>query len=142
LNSPPLYGVDLKVAGAPASSAGSYTLARMAACEQTSAHQLHWMQIFGSHTGISSATLRFSHWVVPTGHVPSTENALTGSESPWPCMIVAVTFLTKSGAASGTTGGRLRVVVGAAGTGTSAMCSSLASTAFQLACTTAGPRFP
>ncbi len=50
----------------------------MAACGQTSAHLPHWMQIAGSQTGISSAMLRFSHWVVPVGQVPSTGKAETG----------------------------------------------------------------
>ena len=69
----------------------------MAACGQTSAHLLHWMQISGSQTGISRAMLRFSHCVVPVGQVPSTGNALTGSRSPLPAIITAVTVLTKSG---------------------------------------------
>ena len=42
--------------------------------------------------------LRFSYWVVPVGKVPSTGNALTGSRSPWPAIIGAVTRSTKSGA--------------------------------------------
>ena len=57
------------------------------------------MQIFESQTGISSARLRFSHFAVATGQVPSTGNALTGSRSPLPASITAVTFCTKSGAA-------------------------------------------
>src|SRR5512136_2720578 len=61
LNSAPLYGTDRKVAGACSASAGSYTLGRIAACGHTIAHLLHWMQIAGSHTGISSAMFRFSH---------------------------------------------------------------------------------
>ena len=102
----PLYSVDLNVGGAPASALSSYTFARIAACGQTSAHWLHWMQIFGSQTGISSAMLRFSHFAVAIGHVPSTGNALTGSRSPLPASITAVTFWTKSGACSETSGGR------------------------------------
>ena len=74
------------------------------------------MQIFGSHTGISSARLRFSHFAVPIGQVPSTGNALTGSRSPLPASITAVTFCTKSGARSETIGGRVRVALTAAGT--------------------------
>jgi hypothetical protein len=35
--------------------------------------------------------LRFSHLVVPVGKVPSTGMALTGSRSPLPAMIIAVT---------------------------------------------------
>ena len=34
---------------------------RITACGQTMAHLPHWMQVFVSHTGISSARLRFSH---------------------------------------------------------------------------------
>src|SRR6185503_6318746 len=98
---------------------GSYTLARMAACGHTSAHWLHWMQIFESQTGISRARLRFSHFAVPTGQVPSTGKALTGSRSPFPASMTAVTFCTKSGAWVETRGGRVRAVLGAAGTFTS-----------------------
>jgi hypothetical protein len=43
------------------------------------AHFPHWMQIFESQVGISSAKLRFSHFAVPVGKVPSTGNALTGN---------------------------------------------------------------
>src|SRR4029453_18697604 len=90
----PLYGVDLKLGGAPATAPSSYTFARMAACGQTKAHWLHWMQTFGSHTGISSAMFRFSHFAVPVGQGPSTGKALTGSRSPLPASITAVTFCT------------------------------------------------
>ncbi len=55
-----------------------------------------------SHTGISRAMLRFSHWAVPVGKVPSMGMALTGRSSPSPAMILAVTFWTNSGAAAGT----------------------------------------
>src|SRR5579862_1339589 len=75
---------DLKVAGAPSSCWLSYTLMRMTACGQTMAHLPHWMQIFESHAGISRARLRFSHFAVPVGNVPSQEKALTGSSSPLP----------------------------------------------------------
>ena len=43
----PRYAVDWNVGGASASAAPSYTFARIAACGQTSAHWLHWMQTFG-----------------------------------------------------------------------------------------------
>ena len=56
----------------------------MAACGQTMAHLAHWMHTSASHTGISSAMLRFSHWVVPVGKVPSAGIRLTGRESPTP----------------------------------------------------------
>ena len=78
----------------------------MAACGQASTHWLHWMQIRFSHTGTSAARLRFSHLLVPTGQVPSTGNALTGSRSPLPASIIAVTRCTKGGASRGTAGGR------------------------------------
>ena len=66
------------------------------------AHLPQSMQIDGSHTGIDWAMARFSYLVVPVGNVPSTGNALTGSMSPSPAISTAVTFLTKSGAVSGT----------------------------------------
>src|SRR5712691_11459103 len=50
-----------------------------------------------SHTGTSSAMLRFSHCAVATGYVPSTGKALTGSRSPRPLIISSVTLRTKSG---------------------------------------------
>jgi hypothetical protein len=74
------------------------------------------MQIFESQTGISSAMFRFSHFAVAVGHVPSTGKALTGSRSPLPASITAVTFCTKSGARSDTSGGRPRLALTAFGT--------------------------
>ncbi len=74
----------------------------MAACGQTMAHLPQSMQIVSSQTGICWAIARFSYLVVPVGKVPSTGSALTGSRSPSPAMIRAVTCLTKSGALSGT----------------------------------------
>src|SRR3954471_21852400 len=115
----PRKSVDLNVPGAPASLPGSYTLARIAACGQTIAHLLHWMQRTSSQTGISAAMLRFSQRVVPVGNVPSTGNADTGSRSPLPAIISAVTFLTKSGALSGTIGGSVKREVTWPGTSTS-----------------------
>ena len=44
----------------------------------------------------SSAMLRFSQAAVPTGNVPSTGIALTGSSSPRPAMISAVNLLHES----------------------------------------------
>src|SRR5437763_16447257 len=70
----------------------------MVACGQTKAHLLHWMHTFGSQMGTSSAIRRFSHLVVPSGQVPSTGKADTGSRSPLPAIITAVTRWTKSGA--------------------------------------------
>src|SRR5262249_49798564 len=142
LNSFPLYGVDLNVGGALARAAGSYTLARMVACGQTNAHWLHWMQIFRSHTGMSIAMLRFSHFAVATGHVPSAGNALTGNRSPLPAIMTAVTFCTKSGALVETIGGRERAAVADPGTGISFKWDSVQSTASKLRRTTSAPRLP
>src|SRR6516225_7806272 len=91
----------------------------MVACGQTMAHLLHWMHTFGSQTGTSSAIARFSHLVVPVGQVPSTGKADTGSRSPLPAIITAVTRRTKSGADSDTSGGRPIVAVTRSGTATS-----------------------
>jgi len=63
--------------------------------------------------------LRFSYLVVPTGKVPSSGIAETGSQSPRPAMISAVTLRTNSGASSGTGGAILIVLVAVAGTLTS-----------------------
>ena len=49
----------------------------------------------------SATTLRFSHCAVPLGYVPSTGSALTGSSSPRPAIIRAVTSRTKAGACVG-----------------------------------------
>ena len=114
----------------------------MAACGQTIAHLLHWMQIAGSQTGMSCAMFRFSHCAVAVGHVPSTGKALTGSRSPLLASITAVTRLTKSGAASDTMGGSARVAVTAAGTLTSWRFASVWSTAAKFLRTTSGPRLP
>src|SRR5215468_556332 len=97
----------------------------MAAWGQTIAHLLHWMQRTSSQTGISEAMFRFSHFVVPVGHVPSGGNAETGSRSPLLASITAVTFCTKSGALSETIGGIENFDVTAPGTGTSERCSSV-----------------
>src|SRR3974390_1174751 len=64
-------GAVWKPSGAWLTAFASYTLARMTACGQTSTHLPHWMQSCSSHTGISRAMLRFSHWAVPEGKVPS-----------------------------------------------------------------------
>lgn len=91
-------------------------MARIAACGQTSAHWLHWMQTSGSQIGISAARLRFSHCAVPVGQVPSTGKAETGRRSPWLAIITAVTARTKSGASAATTGERRRAAVAVSGT--------------------------
>ena len=41
--------------------------------------------------------MRFSHWVVPVGYVPSTGKALTGRLSPSPAIIVPRTFANELG---------------------------------------------
>ena len=115
----------------------------MTACGQTSTHLPHWMQMFSSQTGISWAMFRFSHRVVPAGQVPSAGRALTGSRSPSPAIIRAVTLRTNSGASAGDDrrpvgdGGRRP-----SGTSTSCRCASAASTAAQFFSTTAWPRLP
>jgi len=91
----------------------------MAACGHTIVHLLHWMQRSGYQTGISSAMLRFSHCAVAVGNVPSTGNLLTGSMSPRPAMISAVTSCTKAGASLATMGGILSLLDATAGTLTS-----------------------
>ncbi len=59
------------------------------------------MQTSGSQTGTSLARLRFSHWVVPVGYVPSLGKALTGRRSPRPAMISPSTLRTNSRRAPG-----------------------------------------
>ena len=97
--------------GAPSSASGPNTLVRMVECGQTMAHLPQSMQIDGSQMGISAASDRFSHLAVPVGKAPSTGRALTGSRSPLPSSMRAVTRLTKSGACSDTAGRRWRVAV-------------------------------
>ena len=50
------------------------------------------------------AMLRFSHWAVPVGKVPSAGRALTGRSSPWPSAIMPSTSRTNAGAPAGTAG--------------------------------------
>src|SRR5262252_4449015 len=102
---------DLNVAGDCARCSGSYTLMRMTACGHTMAHLPHWMQVLVSHTGISSARLRFSHSAVAVGKVPSMGKALTGSSSPRPASISARTFRSKSGALGENAGGSSDVLL-------------------------------
>ncbi len=130
------------VAGAWSAAIGSYTFMRIAVCGQTSAHLAQSMQMSGSQIGISCAIERFSHFAVSVGKVPSTGSAETGSRSPLPASIIAVTRWTKSGASSGTGGGRCRSPATPAGTGTSCMPSSAASTAAKFCSTTERPRLP
>ena len=142
LYSVPLKSIDLKVGGALARSAGSYTFTRMAAWGQTIAHLLHWMQIFSSQTGMSRAMFRFSHLAVDRGQVPSGGKALTGRRSPLPASMTAETRWTKSGAASETIGGRFRDDVTFPGTGSSWRCSSVPSIAAKFFLTISGPFRP
>ena len=107
---------SLNVGGAPAACFGSYTLMRMTLCGQTMVHLPHWMQMASSHTGISCAMLRFSHFAVPVGKVPSTGSALTGRLSPKPAIILAVTSCTNGGASGGTGGGTAMVLSARSGT--------------------------
>ena len=100
------------------------------------------MQISGSQTATSSEMLRFSYAVVPLGYVPSTGSALTGSSSPRPAIIAAVTVRTNSGACSGTIGGDSRVDVTRSGSSTLCKPSSARSTAAWLRPTTSAPRRP
>ncbi len=76
--------------------------------------------------------LRFSQRVVPMGQVPSGGRAETGSASPSPASIAAVTVLTKSGAASETTGGRFGLLAFTGWSGTSASDSRARASACQL----------
>src|SRR5512135_669647 len=101
----------------------------MVAWGQTKEHWPHWMQMSGSQTGMWVAMFLFSYWVVPVGQVPSSGMADTGSESPWPEMILAVTSLTNSGASRGTGGCIFFVLVAFFGTGTSTMLCRARSTA-------------
>ncbi len=100
------------------------------------------MQIAGSHTGISRAMFRFSHLVVPVGHVPSTGKADTGSESPLLAIITAWTLRTMSGALSLTVGGRLVLEVTLPGTFTSWRLASVSSTAWKFRLTISSPFLP
>ena len=100
------HSLSLNPSGASSNADGSKTFIRIAAWGQTSAHLAQSMQIDGSQIGISCAMLRFSQRAVSVGKVPSTGNADTGSRSPWPAIIFAVTRCTNSGASAGT-GGRM-----------------------------------
>ena len=112
----------------------------MTLCGQTKLQLPHWMHRSGSHVATRSEMLRFSKAVVPLGYVPSTGSALTGSWSPRPSIIAAVTVRTKSGACAGTVGGRSRVAVTRLGTSTRCSADSVWSTAAWLRATTSAPR--
>ncbi len=133
----------LKEAGALASRPGAYTFWRITACGQTIEHLPHWMHKALSQTGISRVMLRFSHWVVPLGKVPSIGIALTGRESPSFAIIWPSTFRTNSGAASGTAGRRLIFESALRPSSLiSFRCARVWSTASKFFFTTASPRLP
>ena len=102
-------------------------------------HWPHWMHFVGSQAGMNAATLRFSHWVVAVGHVPSSGMAETGRSLPFWAIILAETFLTNSGASSETIAGILILPAGAAGYLTSSMAAEAASMHFQFISTTSWP---
>ena len=114
----------------------------MTLCGQTNEQLPHWMQMSGSQTATSSEMLRFSYAVVPLGYVPSTGRALTGSSSPRPAIIAAVTVRTNSGACAGTRGGGSWAAVTRPGSSTLCRPSTAASTAARLRATTSAPRRP
>ena len=115
----PVHGRERKPGGAPARAEGSKTLLRITACGQTNAQRPHSMQMSGSQIGISCAMLRFSSRAVPVGNVPSGGKALTGTRSPLPARITAVTRSMKSDAPACIAGSRFRSPVNTAGIATS-----------------------
>ena len=64
-----------------------------------------------------------------SGRCRRSGSALTGSSSPRPAIIIAVTCCTNAGASSGTSGGRAAPSAACVGTSTSCRCASAASTA-------------
>jgi hypothetical protein len=100
------------------------------------------MQRSGSQIGISGAIVRRSTLAVPVGNMPSGGIALTGSRSPSPASMRAVTRWTKSVLPAGTTGRRRRPESAAAPTGTACRLASVVSTAATLRSTITAPRLP
>ncbi len=84
-------------------------MSRITAWGQTMVQLPHWMQMSWFQTGIFSAILRFSYFVVPVGKVPSSGSLDTGIFSPLAAMISPITSLTKAGAVAGT-GARILVL--------------------------------
>src|SRR3954468_12599947 len=121
---------------------GSYTFMRIAACGQTITHFPQSMHRSGSQIGISVAMHRFSICEVAVGKVPSGGNALTGSRSPWPASIVAVTRWTKSVVRPVVVGDRWLSDVTDSPIGTGKSCANVASIAVRLRWTITSPRFP
>ncbi len=97
------------------------------------------MQASESHSATKSEILRFSYCVVPEGYVPSTGSALTGSWSPVPSSMDAVTSRTNSGAVFGTGGIMPFLPIGASGTSIWCRFSTVASTAASFLATTSAP---
>ena len=116
----------------------------MTPCGQTKLQLPHWMQMSGSHTGTISEMLRFSQrGGAATARCRPSGSAQTGSSSPRPAIIIAVTFRTNSGASSGTSGGRGSAVAAcSSGTSTSCRWASAASTASKFLRTTSSPFLP
>src|SRR5215472_16956588 len=114
----------------------------MTLCGQTNEQLPHWMHVSGSHTATRSEMFRFSYLEVPDGYVPSTGSALTGSSSPRPASIAAVTVRTNSGASAGIGEAASNSDVTRSGTGTSYSPASAASTAALFRATTSEPRRP
>ncbi|OQC55921.1 MAG: hypothetical protein BWX54_01655 [Verrucomicrobia bacterium ADurb.Bin018] len=134
-------GACLKPAGALSSKDLSYSLARMQAWGHTKEQVPHWMHSFSSQIGTESETLRFSHRVVAEGKVPSIGILETGSESPSPTMMVAMTSLTNSGACGETVGGISMVEVTAL-YGISYRLARVSSTALKFCWTISSPLRP
>ena len=130
---------ECRLDGALSIASGETTFARIAECGQAATQWLHWVQSSSFQIGISSAILRFSQRVVPIGQVPSGGRAETGSASPSPASMAAVTVLTKSGAASETTGGRFGLLASTCCNGTSASDSRARASACQLRSTSSWP---
>jgi len=137
-----LYFLCWKLSGASANASSGASLIRIAVCGQVIAHLPQSMHSDGSQIGSSTAIARFSHFDVPVGQVPSTGNALTGSRSPCPRIIAAVTRRTKSGASSGIGGSRCSWLVGRSGTCSGSSAATAASIAAKLRSTTVRPRWP
>ncbi len=115
---------------------------RMVACGQTIAHLPQSMQMSGSQTGISAASLRFSSLVVPVGNDPSIGIADTGRRSPRPAIIAIVTRCTKSDSATAEASSSGATTGTSLGTGTSASSLSARSIAALFRSTISDPRRP
>ncbi len=136
---------SLMPSGAAAASASSSANGRMAACGQTLAQLLHWMQAAASHVGTKAATPRFSYAEAPSSNWPSAMslNAETGRLSPSMRSIGCRSFLTCSTIAA--LPSRVRSTGSStasfqdSGTSTTWNAVAPASMAFQLASTMAWP---